>query len=59
MWQMLAGLALNKLGAKNQQSNQLANNFTPDVNNVNNNNNMNQLDWNLDNIPQFKGFGGF
>ncbi len=57
MWQMLAGLALNKLGAKNQQSNQLANNFTPDVNNVNNN--MNQLDWNLDNIPQFKGFGGF
>ena len=32
MWQMLAGLALNKLGAKNQQSNQLANNFTPDVN---------------------------
>ena len=58
MWQMLAGLALNKLGAKNQQSNQLANNFTPDVNNVNNNN-MNQLDWNLDNIPQFKGFGGF
>lgn len=57
MWQMLAGLALNKLGAKNQQSNQIANNFTPDVNNVNNN--MNQLDWNLDNIPQFKGFGGF
>lgn len=57
MWQMLAGLALNKLGAKNQQSNQLANNFTPEVNNVNNN--MNQLDWNLDNIPQFKGFGGF
>ena len=57
MWQMLAGLALNKLGAKNQQSNQLANNFTPDVNNVNNN--LNQLDWNLDNIPQFKGFGGF
>ena len=57
MWQMLAGLALNKLGAKNQQSNQLANNFTPDMNNVNNN--MNQLDWNLDNIPQFKGFGGF
>ena len=57
MWQMLAGLALNKIGAKNQQSNQLANNFTPDVNNVNNN--MNQLDWNLDNIPQFKGFGGF
>lgn len=57
MWQMLAGLALNRLGAKNQQSNQLANNFTPDVNNVNNN--MNQLDWNLDNIPQFKGFGGF
>lgn len=57
MWQMLAGLALNKLGAKNQQSNQLANNFTPDVNNVNNN--INQLDWNLDNIPQFKGFGGF
>lgn len=57
MWQMLAGLALNKLGAKNQQSNQIANNFAPDVNNVNNN--MNQLDWNLDNIPQFKGFGGF
>lgn len=57
MWQMLAGLALNKLGAKNQQSNQLANNFTPDVNNVNNN--MNQLDWDLDNIQQFKGFGGF
>lgn len=57
MWQMLAGLALNKLGAKNQQSNQVANNFTPDVNNINNN--MNQLDWNLDNIPQFKGFGGF
>lgn len=57
MWQMLAGLALNKLGAKNRQSNQLANNFTPDVNDVNNN--MNQLDWNLDNIPQFKGFGGF
>lgn len=57
MWQMLAGLALNKLGAKNQQSNQLANNFTPYVNDVNNN--MNQLDWNLDNIPQFKGFGGF
>ncbi len=57
MWQMLAGLALNRLGAKNQQSNQVANNFTPDVNNVNNN--MNQLDWNLDNIPQFKGFGGF
>lgn len=57
MWQMLAGLALNRLGAKNQQSNQVANNFAPDVNNVNNN--MNQLDWNLDNIPQFKGFGGF
>lgn len=57
MWQMLAGLALNKLGAKNQQSNQVANNFTPNVNNINNN--MNQLDWNLDNIPQFKGFGGF
>lgn len=57
MWQMLAGLALNRLGAKNQQSNQVANNFTPDVNNINNN--MNQLDWNLDNIPQFKGFGGF
>ena len=57
MWQMLAGLALNKLGAKNQQSNQLANNFPPDVTNVINN--MNQLDWNLDNIPQFKGFGGF
>lgn len=57
MWQMLAGLALNKLGAKNQQSNQVANNFAPDVNNINNN--MNQLDWNLDNIPQFKGFGGF
>lgn len=57
MWQMLAGLALNRLGAKNQQSNQVANNFAPDVNNINNN--MNQLDWNLDNIPQFKGFGGF
>ena len=57
MWQMLAGLALNRLGAKNQQSNQVANNFAPDVNNINNN--MNQLDWNLDDIPQFKGFGGF
>lgn len=61
MWAQIAAFAANKLKDKNQQGNNVANNFnnglSQDVLNVQNN--MDKLDWSMPYNQHFQGFGGF